>query len=237
MASWLDAFVQGREYGSSSTLGGLEAGASGQYRMESEQGQRRRAEQSARLTRDDMELRRNIAQSNLDYQAQVDRELAERDRERIKLEAARNATLATQAAIQNRAAQMDIAKQESGQNLLTSLFDPRSTASDIITAVPLAGYENIQAMKPEIAEFLATKLGGDVLQKSGSAYRFIKPESGMVDVGGRMMDANQLESILRVLGIETGTLPRMDPRPANSGGIFSSIFGLGEPTEGGMRGF
>jgi hypothetical protein len=212
MASWLDAFVQGRESGSSSTLGGLEAGAMGKYRAESEQGQRQRAYEANRLTAADMGLRRNIAQTQLNYQAEVDRENAERQRRALELDAARNATLASQAAVQNRLGQMDVAKQESMQNLLTSLYDPRSTASDIIKAIPLAGLENIRSAKPELAEFLSTKLGGDVLVKQGGAYRFIKPESGMVDVGGEMMDANQLESVLRTLGIETGILPGMETK-------------------------
>ena len=213
MASWLDAFVQGRESGSGATLGGLEAGAMGKYRAESEQGQRRRAYEANRLTAADMGLRRNIAQTQLDYQAEVDRENAERQRRSLELEAARNATLASQVANANRLAQMQIAKEESMQNLLTSLYDPRSTASDIIKAIPLAGLENIRSARPELAEFLSTKLGGDVLVKRGDAYRFIRPESGMVDVGGEMMDADQLESVLRTLGIETGILPGMNQLP------------------------
>jgi len=240
MASWLDAFVQGRESGSGATLGGLEAGAMGKYRMESEQGQRRRAYEANRLTAADMGLRRNIAQTQLDYQAEVDRENAERQRKLVELEAARNATLASQAANANRLAQMQIAKEESMQNLMTSLYDPRATASDVISAIPLIGLENIEAARPQIGEFLSSKVPSDVLVKQGNAYRFIKPESGVVDIDGEMYDAEQLESVFRLLGFETGMmrLGGVEPgRATNSPGFWSSLLSLGQPTEGGIKGY
>jgi len=240
MASWLDAFVQGREYGNKSTLGGLEAGSTGQYRMESEQGQRRRAYEANRLTAADMGLRRNIAQTQLNYDAQVDSEIAERERKKIELEASRNAAINAQAALQNRFNQMQIAKEESMNNLMTSLFDPRASASDVIGAIPHIGLENLERAKPQIAEFLSSKVPSDVLVRQGNAYRFIKPESGVVNIDGQMYDADHLESVFRALGIEAGMLQLggMDVRRSQNSqpGFWGSVFGLGEPTEGGMRG-
>ena len=202
MATWLDAFVKGREYGNTSTLGGLEAGATGQYRMESEQGQRRRAEQTNRLTAADMGLRRNIAQTQLNYDAQVDREIADRERKRIQLLASQNAAAIEANRIQSAQLGLDLAKDQSMRNFNIALRDPNATASDILLAAGQAGLENISPYKDEIGEVIAGKLGGDVLYRDGNAWRFVFPEDGMIDLGGqRTMSARDLRAQLRTFGI------------------------------------
>ena len=202
MATWLDAFVKGREYGNTSTLGGLEAGATGQYRMESEKGQRRRAEQTNRLTAADMGLRRNIAQTQLNYDAQVDREIADRERKRIQLLASQNAAAIEANRIQSAQLGLDLAKDQSMRNFNIALRDPNATASDILLAAGQAGIENISPYKDEIGEVIAGKLGGDVLYRDGNAWRFVFPEDGMIDLGGqRTMSARDLRAQLRTFGI------------------------------------
>lgn len=221
MASWLDAFVQGREYGNTSTLSGLEAGAMGKYRQQSEQGQRQRAEQANRLTAADMELRRNIAQTQLNYDAQVDKEIADRERARLDLLAAQNAANIEANRISSRQLELDLAKSQSMRNLDMSLRDPNATASDILLAMGQAGLQNISPYIDQIRPVFAGKLGGDVIVRDGNAWRFVFPEDGMIDLGGNTrMSARDLRAQLETLGIIANTLyDNNERRPPRSSGF------------------
>jgi len=226
MATWLDAFIKGREYGNTSTLAGLEAGAMGKYRKESEQGQRQRAEQTNRLTAADMGLRRNIAQTQLNYDAQVDREIADRERKRIELLASQNAAAIEANRISGAQLGLDLAKDQSMRNLSIALRDPNATASDILLAAGQAGLENISPYRDQIAPVLAGKLGGDIIYRDGNAWRFVFPEDGMIDLGGdRTMSARDLRAQLETFGILSNTLyDNNERRPVNNSGF--SIGGM-----------
>lgn len=246
MASWLDAFVQGREQGLRTGLGGLEAGTAAQRGYEAEIGTRRRAEQDARLTSADMALRRNIAQSGLNYNAQVDRANIENQRQQLELDAARlqaqkeiDARNAAIQEVQLRQSQLGLADAESVRNLQSALVDPNVGAMSIIQGAGLIPYEQQQQLRSQIQEALFRKLGGDVLQRDPrGAYRFI-PEAYTADnqlmIGDTPISARELQSLLRGFGIETATMypgTEAGGRPQNTG--FLSFL---SPTEGGMRGF
>jgi hypothetical protein len=149
-----------------------------------------------------MGLRRNIAQTQLNYDAQVDREIADRERKRIQLLASQNAAAIEANRIQSAQLGLDLAKDQSMRNFNIALRDPNATASDILLAAGQAGIENISPYKDEIGEVIAGKLGGDVLYRDGNAWRFVFPEDGMIDLGGqRTMSARDLRAQLRTFGI------------------------------------